>query len=313
MAPQRGAIEEPGPSSSRNHTVKRGGRDDRGDDEDPAEHAVALVVAGRAAQQPPQVVQPRRHHEREDQRSESPRNAAVMPRNTLPVAVVELRADHIHADGLRTPQAEHDERLEQQHRGGQQASTRRRGRAAALGRRAVADRRRPGRRPMNRPPVSVGSLRGTSTVWPGRHPGQGVVDCRLQEGGRRCPSSARRPLRPVADERAARRDLCEQIARLERELGADARRRVPAPRAGAPRPLGVGPGRPAAAHARAARADPRRARRPVEALRATRGAALLAADAAAPERHRWVRDERGARAAGLPVWPGAPGWARSAG
>ena len=55
---------------SRNHTVKRRGRDHRGDDEDPAEHAVALVVAGGAPQQPPQVVQARGDDERDDQRAD---------------------------------------------------------------------------------------------------------------------------------------------------------------------------------------------------------------------------------------------------
>ena len=43
-----------------------------------------------------------------------------MPRKTLPGLVVDLRADPHPGDRLRTPDAEHDERLEHQHRGGEQ-------------------------------------------------------------------------------------------------------------------------------------------------------------------------------------------------
>ena len=93
--------------------------------------------------------------------------------------------------------------------------------------------------------------------------------------------------RVVVDERAARRDLRDQIARLERELARTLAERLPAPRA-----------------ARAAAA--RRPRRPargccagqlerirdeladrVESLRSNRGAELLEQMRLAPERHRW--------------------------
>ena len=82
MAAQRGAIEEPGPSMSRNHAVNAAAATIAVTTKIRPEHAVALVVAGRAAQQPPDVVQPRGDHQRDDQRADEPEERGGDARGT---------------------------------------------------------------------------------------------------------------------------------------------------------------------------------------------------------------------------------------
>jgi hypothetical protein len=92
----------------------------------------------------------------------------------------------------------------------------------------------------------------------------------------------------VADERAARRDLRDQIARLERELAGLLARSFPrrepvraqrsASALGGPRLLGLG---------QLERIRDELADR-VESLRRNRGAELLDQMRSAPERHRWA-------------------------
>jgi hypothetical protein len=155
---------------------------------------------------------------------------------------------------------------------------------------------------MNRPPVSVGSLRATPTVWPPRCGRWGAVAQAPLEGRSPhhpvgfgseevdLPAAIPTARAAVADERAARRDLCDQIARLERELAqrlADGfPRREPA-RGGVrsasaqagPRLLGLG---------QLERIRDELAGR-VAALRDHEGEALLAAMRAHPERHPYVQ------------------------
>src|SRR5829696_2947928 len=134
---------------------------------------------------------------------------------------------------------------------------------------------------MKSPPVSVGSLRGTVTV------------CRRAGGRLRRAMPVTSPVAQLAparaDERAARRDLRDQIARLERELAAVAA-------AAFPRAEPALAGRPASAQAgprlltlgQLERIRDELADR-VEALRRNRAAELLEQMRAAPERHRWAK------------------------
>jgi hypothetical protein len=97
------------------------------------------------------------------------------------------------------------------------------------------------------------------------------------------------PLAPaVADERAARRDLRDQIARLERDLARTLAesfpRREPA-RSGRPASAQAGPRLLTLGQLERIRDE--LADR-VESLRSNRGAELLEQMRLAPERHRWV-------------------------
>jgi hypothetical protein len=132
---------------------------------------------------------------------------------------------------------------------------------------------------MNSPPVSVGSLRGTTTVCPGGRFRRGSKETHVQAQASRTSIAV--------DERAARRDLCDQIARLEGELArtlvAVFPRREPA-RTGRSASAQAGPRLLTLGQLERVR-DELAGR--VETLRADRGAARLEAMRLAPERHRW--------------------------
>ena len=289
-----GAIEEPGPSSSRNQTVK------------PAAATIAVTMKirpstpsrwswpGGAAQQPPQVVEPRRDHEREDQRADQPDERDDDAEEDAAGVVVDLRADPHPADGLRPPRAQHDERLDDEHRGGEQRVDASPPGAAALAAAAVADRRRARTAADEQAARVRGVVARHATVYGGTAAGgvspvaTGGLPARYIPAGREVadasrhhPSAAvvdeRRPARPARPDRPAR--AASWPARWRRPS------RAASPRAPAARP----PRRRArAADARPARADPRRARRPRRRLHATARAALLERMRRAPERHRWA-------------------------
>ena len=197
---------------------------------------------------------------------------------------------------------------------------RRRRVVAALGRRAVVDRRRAGPapdeqaagvrgvvarhavdyggRPLGRPRQPPGA-RGT--LRPERRP----VPCPPSSPPDRRSPRAPRPHAP--GEAAARRDLRDQIARLERELALELTaafpRREPlrtgraASARGGPRLLSLGE----LERVRDELADR------VAALRDERPRERLEQMLAAPARHRWAHDhQRGARRAGLHRLGGAP-------